>query len=59
MQCHLNALKIYQVHLTVILQHNYIELLAIYIATSSITIAIYNVTGSECLSPVRKIYVAT
>ena len=29
MQCHLNALKIYQVHLTVILQHNYIELLAI------------------------------
>ena len=31
MQCHLNALKIYQVHLTVILQHNYIELLAIYI----------------------------
>ena len=41
MQYHLNALmKIYQVHLDnsyTTLQHNYIELLAIYIATSSIT----------------------
>ena len=47
MQCHVNALKIYQVHA----DNSYTTaILAIYIAT----LANYNVTGLKCR--VRKIY---